>query len=133
MITDDLIKKEFITRVVNRDIRFIYKTQEAVVRENFPDGSGALASHLSRQPFTFSSGDASQTFFVRVFPYLRFLDIRYRRQQMGLRRKLALYNRVVYGVLYNETLPALRYGLTADIHKGIGEDLMAANPNTNNI
>lgn len=128
MITDDLIKKEFISRTVSRDVKLIYETQEAVVREVFPTGTGSLAKHLAKQPFYFSGEGVNQTFFMRVFPYLRFLDIRYRRQEMGIRRKLALYNRVVYGVLYNETLPDLRYGFTAELQKGIGDDLRDADP-----
>jgi hypothetical protein len=130
MITDDLIKKEFISGIIKRDMKLIYETQEAVVRDVFPNGSGALADHLARQPFVLSTNGEQQTFSARVFPYLRFLDIKYNRsrENMHTRRKLALYNRVVYGVLYNETLPDLRYGLTADIRKGIAENLLSANP-----
>lgn len=128
MITDDLIKKEFISRIVTRDVKLIYSTQESVVRDVFPGGTGALAAHLASKPFSFSGEGVNQTFFMRIFPYLRFLDIRYRKQNMATRRKLALYNRVVYGVLYNETLPDLRYGLTAELRKQINNDLRSADP-----
>lgn len=128
MITDELIKKEFISRIVTRDVKIIYSTQESVVRDAFPGGTGALAAHLARKPFSLSGEGVNQTFFMRIFPYLRFLDIRYRKQNMATRRKLALYNRVVYGVLYNETMPDLRYGMTAAIRKEITESLQNANP-----
>lgn len=128
MITDELIKQEFISRIVSRDIKQIYQTQESVVREVFTGGTGRLAGHLSRMPFSESGSGLEKTYYVRIFPYLRFLDIRYRRQDMKTRRKLALYNRVVYGVLYNETMPDLRYGMTAAIRKEITESLQNANP-----
>lgn len=117
MITEDIINKTYINRVVNRDIAIIYKTQEQVVRANF-HGTGRLARYLSTMPFSFMD----RTYYFRVLPYLRFLDIRYR-QNMETRRSLALYNRVIWGVLYNETLPDIRYGLTQDIRKEIRKDL----------
>lgn len=120
MITEDIINQTYINRVVNRDIAIIYKTQEQVVRANF-HGTGRLARYLSTMPFSFMD----HTYYFRVLPYLRFLDIRYR-QNMEIRRSLALYNRVIWGVLYNETLPDIRYGLTQDIRKEIRKDLERA-------
>ncbi len=35
------------------------------------------------------------------------------------RRNLALYNRVVWGVLYHETFPELRSGFTNEVRQGI--------------
>lgn len=126
MITDEIIKKEFIHQVVTRDIELIYSTQEQVIRSVFPGGTGNLADFLSRKPITISGKGLERTFYMRVFSYLRFLDIRYRKDRMETRRKLALYNRVIWGVLYNETLPDLRYGLTAEIREKIGAELKKA-------
>ena len=42
---------------------------------------------------------------------------------MEKRRRLALYNRVIWGVLYNETMPDLRYTFTKEIRQKIGSDL----------
>lgn len=120
MITEDIINQTYINRVVNRDIAIIYKTQEQVVRANF-HGTGRLARYLSTMPFSFMD----HSYYFRVLPYLRFLDICYR-QNMEIRRSLALYNRVIWGVLYNETLPDIRYGLTQDIRKEIRKDLERA-------
>ncbi len=128
MITDNMIKKEFISQIVSRDIKLIYETQESVVRDVFRGGTGSLAGLLSRRPFNISGSGMNQTFFMRVFPYLRFLDIRYRKDQMVTRQKLALYNRVIFGVLYHETIPDLRYGLTKEIRKKIELQISEANP-----
>lgn len=128
MITDEMIKKEFISQTISRDIKKIYETQEQVVRSVFHEGTGKLANFLAKKPFTFSESGVNKTFFMRIFPYLRYLDIQYRKDQMETRRKLTLYNRVVWGVLYQETMPDLRYGLTAEIREKIGLQLQAANP-----
>lgn len=123
MITDDLIKTEFIHAVVSRDINRIYDTQAEVIRSNFPNGSGRLANYLSQHPVTLTNEGLKRVYHMRVFSYLRFLDIRYRRQDMFFRRQLALYNRVIWGVLYNETLQDLRYGMTDQIRELIRDDL----------
>ena len=123
MVTDELIKTEFIHSIVTRDINRIYDTQEEVIRANFKGGTGRLADFLSQHPVSMSVEGLKQVYHMRVFSYLRFLDIRYRKQEMLLRRKLALYNRVIWGVLYNETLQDLRYGLTDNIRKLIHDDL----------
>lgn len=128
MITDEIIKKEFIHQIVTRDIELIYTTQEKVIRTVFPGGTGNLADFLSRKPITISGEGLERTFYMRVFSYLRFLDIRYRKDRMETRLHLALYNRVIWGVLYNETMPDLRYGLTSEIRKKITAQLQAANP-----
>lgn len=128
MITDEIIKKEFIHDVVTHDIELIYDTQEKVIRTVFPGGTGNLANFLSRKPITISGEGLEKTFYMRVFSYLRFLDIRYRKDRMDTRRKLALYNRVIWGVLYNETLLDLRYGLTAEMREKITRKLQEANP-----
>ena len=118
MVTDELIRDKFIHSIIRRDVKIIYDTQAAVVSANF-HGTGNLQRHLQRMPFQV----AGKTYFFHILPYLRFLDIKYRRERMAQRSRLALYNRVIWGVLYNETLPDLRYGLTQDIRKGIRAEL----------
>lgn len=58
---------------------------------------------------------------MTVLPYMRFLDIHFRQDMQ--RRKISIYNRVIWGVLYGEVLPALRYGFTQDIRKYITRQL----------
>ncbi|MEY8587946.1 hypothetical protein [Phocaeicola sartorii] len=120
MITEEIINQTYINRIISRDSAIIYKTQEQVVRANF-HGTDRLARYLSSMPFDVDG----TTHYFSILPYLRFLDIRYR-QNMEVRRSLALYNRVIWGVLYNETLPDIRYGLTKDIRKEIRKDLERA-------
>lgn len=128
MITDELIKQKFISDIVRRDIYFIYDTQRDVVRENFPFGSGRLAGYLSQKPFKIDGSGLKSIYYMRVFSYLRFLDIHYRNEQMSLRRNLALYNRVIWGVLYNETLPDLRYSFTSEVREKIRTQLETLSP-----
>lgn len=123
MITDEMIKTEFISQTVSRDIKRIYEVQEQVVREVFTGGTGSLAKALSKKSFNMSGAGVDQTFYMRIFPYLRFLDIRYRQQDLSTRRKLALYNRAIWGILYGDTLNELKFGLTDELLKKIGSQL----------
>ncbi|DBA56387.1 TPA_asm: acr candidate [Porphyromonas phage phage032a_KCOM2801] len=122
MITDDMIKTEFIGTVVRAGLKKIYQEQEAVLAANLPELGDRYK--LSRMPQELEG----KKFGIRVLIYLRFLDIKYRKGT-GLRKAsgLALYNRVIWGVLYHETLPKLRYGFTEDIKNKITADLMEKN------
>ena len=112
MITDDLIRKRFIHDTISQGINQIYAIQENVVQANLKTQSGQLKAHLSRRPFSFTESDSREEFFIRIFPYLRFLDINYRR---GSDR--------IWGVLYHETFPQIRYGFNDEIRSSIRQEL----------
>jgi len=130
MITDEVIKKEFITNVISMGIRKIYREQEQVVSANLNIITGDLLNHIKMAPFSSENLGNKSIYYVRVLPYLRFLDIRYKkgtdRISKHQRKKLALYNRVVWGVLYGETFPTLEYGFREDIRKYIKGQLESA-------
>lgn len=136
MITDQLIRKKFIADAMTKGINKIYETQENVVRTHLNTRSGDLIAHLSRRPFTSQDSENKQVYYIRIFPYLRFLDINYRRSSRDrisrhLRSNLAIYNRVVWGVLYHETFPEIQYGYTEEIKKSICQELELALQSTN--
>ena len=130
MITEQLIRNKFIADVMSRGINKIYETQENVVRTYLNTRSGDLVAHLQRRPFTSQNSDNKQVYYMRIFPYLRFLDINYRcgsdRISRHIRSNLALYNRVVWGVLYHETFPEIKYGYTQEIRSSIRQELEQA-------
>ncbi len=129
MITEELIRKQFIHQILRRDAAFICETQSRVLRENFTNERAMeLASFLVSRPYSVSGSGLRLAYTFSIFPYLRFLDIRFSRESMGLRRRLALYNRVIWGRLYHETLGDLRYGLTQDMKDSISAKLRAMNP-----
>ena len=127
MITDDLIRKRFIHDTISKGINQIYTIQENVVQDNLKTQSRQLKAHLSRRPFSFTESDSREEFFIRIFPYLRFLDINYRRGSDRISRSnLALYNRAIRGVLYHETFPQIRYGFDDEIRNSIRQELEQA-------
>lgn len=127
MITDSLIKKKFVHDTLKDGINKIYTTQENVVRSNFHSHTGRLLTSLSAHSYDSEISDESSIIYLRLLPYLRFLDMQYRTRKDKIakvkRRKLALYNRVVWGVLYHETFPTIRYGLTDEVRESINQEL----------
>ena len=118
MVTDSLVKKKFVHETLQEGILKIYSTQENVVRNHYKRRTGRLLTTLSAHSFDI---------FVRILPYLRFLDMQYRQRNDRIskfkRRNLALYNRVVWGVLYHETFPKLRYGFNDEVRNSIRQKL----------
>jgi len=124
MITEDAIKKTFIHQILRRDAAFIYDTQARVLRENFTsERVSNMAKFLESHPYNVSGSGLNVWYSFNIFTYLRLLDIRFSRQDMGTRRRLALYNRVIWGRLYHQTIGDLKYGLTEDIKKSLSKDL----------
>lgn len=123
MITDQYVKDEFVSEILRRDIGIIYKTQEEVANRYFKERTGTLRNFLSRREFTPRESNGEFSVYIRVLSYIRFLDMQYRINYAGLnskrakkqRAKYAIYNRVVWGVLYNETFPDIQAGFTDEV------------------
>lgn len=127
MITDTLIRDQFVHETIKRGIDKIYSTQEQVVRNNYQLRTGRLVTSLSAHTFSATQQGYERTFFIRILPYLRFLDMSYRLRNDRIakhrRANLSLYNRVVWGVLYHETFPELSFGFTDEVRNQIGKNL----------
>lgn len=121
MITDQMIKTEFIHNVVSAGLKKIRTIQKDVISKNLNVVSGDLLKSLEKAPLEIE-GASKQTYYLSVLPYMRFLDIHYR-ENMGVRRNLAIYNRSIWGVLYGETQQILRYNLSKEIKDYISYQL----------
>ena len=78
MITDSLIKKKFVHDTLKAGINKIYTTQENVVRSNFHSHTGRLLTSLSAHSYDSEISEESSIIYLRLLPYLRFLDMQYR-------------------------------------------------------
>lgn len=130
MITEEQIKKRFIHDTISQGINLIYETQERVVRTYLNTRSGNLLAYIQRRPFTSQEMEGKQVYYMRILSYLRYLDIHYRKGEdrisRHIRSNLALYNRTVWGVLYHETFPEIRYGYNQEIRASVRKELEQA-------
>lgn len=116
MVTEAMIQKHFADRVISEGVKKIYATQQNIVAKYRLERTGLLKQMLGRRPFQ-PMGD--RVYYMSTLTYLRFLDMGKRKYMDNQRRELSIYNRVVWGVLYGETMSQLRYGYTAEIKEYI--------------
>lgn len=129
MISDGALKTHYVREILERDAKFINETQGKVISENLRRVSGRLLRSIYRNDFQIQADDNRMMLQFNFLRYLRFLDIKSSMDKFkskDLRSKLALYNRVIYGRLYNETRSDIKYGFTEQIKERIRMELEKA-------
>ena len=129
MISGGAIKTHYVREILERDAKFINETQGKVISENLRRVSGRLLRSIYRKDFQIQADDNRMMRQFNYLRYLRFLDIKSSMDKFKnkeLRSKLALYNRVIYGRLYNETRSDIKYGLTEQVKERIRTELEKA-------
>lgn len=121
------IKTEFVSSVLRDTGNKIRQGQTKTADEWNLFESGTLRNWLQGH-FSVESDEGGGKLYMRYLAYARFLDMAdSRRKNRQLKREgYHLYNRQVFGVLYNKTLPALRYGFTEDVKTQIDQALIQA-------
>ncbi len=119
------IREAFFKRTLENDFRTIYQRQleiaesgtyhhgsggkrESYRAQSIGNKSGTLRSHLASAPVRIDTSGQSLSLHTKYPIYIRFLD-------MKRKGNWAIYNRQIWGILYNETLPELKFGLTESI------------------
>lgn len=126
MISEGAIKTHYVREILERDAKFINETQGKVISENLRRVSGRLLRSIYSKDFQIQSDENRMMLQFNFLRYLRFLDIKSSMDQFKnkeLRSKLALYNRVIYGRLYNETRSDIKFGLTEQVKEKIKTEL----------
>ncbi|MPL74346.1 hypothetical protein SDC9_20218 [bioreactor metagenome] len=126
MISDGALKTHYVREILERDAKYINETQGKVISDNLRRVSGRLLRSIYRNDFQIQADDNRMLLQFNFLRYLRFLDIKSSMDKFkskDLRSKLALYNRVIYGRLYNDTRSDIKYGFTAQIKERIRQEL----------
>jgi len=142
MIIDSskLTKSEFIRVILDRDARNIYKAQSLIVTRNtyirknkkektlklttkqkggITRRTGTLDKSLS-SPNYFMKSQGSEFILQMNYPlYIRFLDMR-------KKSNLQVYNRQIWGIVYNNTIPDIKYGYGNELRDFVGDMLKEA-------
>ena len=126
MLTESLIRKKFVADTMAEGIDTIFARQQQVA-QMLASHSGRLRQWARDRHTTVRVTETSRSISVPLMPYVRFLDMQYRtrRDRIGKhkRQQLALYNRTVWGILYRQVFPQLRYGFTDEIRQQLREEL----------
>lgn len=143
-MNEDLIKQEFIRENVERDFRAIFEAQRLIAleriytRTNYSKGgrtfyqeqgygrlvkgaSGELLNALRNPRYTINLSGVGVIATSNVPLYIRFLD-------MKGHGNYGIYNRQVWGILYNNTLANIRDGYGKEVRERIYQQLREAFP-----
>jgi len=104
------IKTAFRSQILRESAILIRKMQNQVVDDWDLFESGTLKRTLQGH-FGVSEIDTGAQLSMSYLNYARFLDIADRRRKLK-RDGYHLYNKVIFGYLYRQTLPTLKYGFT---------------------
>lgn len=123
-IGEKQIQSVFISAVLRDTAELIHRKQNEVVDTWDLFESGELKRSLQGH-FSIDAQDGSGHLSMRYLSYIRWLDMQDSRRQ-AKKEGYHLYNRIVFGVLYNPTMNALMYGLTEDVKTFLGDKLKEA-------
>jgi len=134
MLTDDFIKGAFIRKAVNEDLQTIRERQLMIVRDGeyrhgaggyqaslrkgslMNEHTGRLISALSGNAYQITGSGAQLQFRSTVPIYIRFLDMKH----LGDWR---IYNRQIWGILYNNSYQEIRFGFTDEVREFLRKSL----------
>ncbi len=136
MISENITKSQFIVQVLERDINNIYRAQLLIARKNvyirgkdlkttkrrgtlIGEKSGALLESLENPIYKIQMQGSKLTVTASIVKQLRFMDMKH----LG---NWKIYNRQVWGILYNNSLKEIKYGYGQQFHDLIGEALQQA-------
>jgi hypothetical protein len=144
MLSDRIIKKDFIVKTLRRDMEHIYDAMTLIARANiYREGkdlrmkrregatlrrrTGALLDTLAARDYGITTDDDRFLITARFIKHLRFLDMkRLGSRSMKTYGNWKIYNRQVRGILYNNALPDIRYGIGTEAVDEIGAALREA-------
>lgn len=131
MITDSLIRKKFVHETMTEGMNTIFSKQQSVLSTSGIEvRTGRLQSQISGRRFDRQISDGRYQVMIPMYAHMRFLDMSYRlhtgKQRKARRERYALYNKVVWGVLFHEVFPELRYGFTDEVRQSLRQQLQSA-------
>lgn len=126
----DRIKTAFRSQILKESAQLIRKEQQEALVEWDLVSSGQLLRQM-RGHFTVTDIDTGAKLDMTYLSYMRFLDIPNARRSLreAKRSGYHTYNKIVFGYLYNQTLPQLKYGFTDETKQLIANKMkeMATN------
>ncbi|MBQ6732335.1 MAG: hypothetical protein IJR06_04375 [Paludibacteraceae bacterium] len=136
MTSDTIIKRDWIVGVLDRDVQNIYRSMLLIAQRNiYISGkdltakrkrggairrrTGALEDSLANPEYSINSNGAQFNVTAKIVLHERFLDMK----RHGNKK---IYNRQVWGILYNNALPDIKYNVGKEIADTVGSALKQA-------
>lgn len=121
------IKRAFRSHILRESAELIREKQREVQQDyNLFGETGELAKSL-KGGFTVRDFDSGAILTMNYLVYARFLDMKYFKTE-GARKKRKneyhIYNRLVFGYIYNQTMHELKFGFTDETQQLIRNKLI---------
>jgi hypothetical protein len=103
----------------------VLKEQAGILKTYYNKRSGDTLSNLTGRNFDIMKSSRNVKMIINYINSIRFLDLK--KTATGKKKRLyhPIYNRPLYGYIYNFTYPKLSYGLMANIRERTVEPLKA--------
>jgi hypothetical protein len=124
MITDRIIKKQFIVETVRRNTNDVKRIQleklnSAGERLRNKFDIDAVIASVQANALTVSESGQGFIFSQKIIKQFRFLDMR----RFG---NMKIYNRLVWGIVYSKTASELMYGFSEEVKNTLRRQLQAS-------
>ena len=118
------IKTAFVSAVLRQDAEFIRQQQNKIATDWNLFDTGELQKSLQGH-FSVADLEGGAALSMRYLTYFRFLDMPSNNRMVRhiKREGYHAYNRTVFGILYNNTMPRLKYGFTEEVEQQIRQQL----------
>lgn len=120
MISENITKQQFVVNVLKRDIENIYAVQRLIAQRNIyikgknlkktkrkgaliGEKTGSLLESLQNPDYSIYYEGEKLIVSAGIVKHMRFLDMKHIGNRM-------IYNRQVWGILYNNSLKEIKYG-----------------------
>lgn len=123
------VKTAFVSAILKQNAEAIRKEQSQVVDDWDLFETGKLKSSL-QGGFSVQNQDGGAKLSMRYLTYARFLDMKRPGTSKAKREAYHLYNRIVFGFLYGQMLPTIRFGFTEDIKRQVAASIASTGTGT---
>lgn len=119
MIAESMVKQRFVDKILGEEAEIIKKLQLDIVHDwNLVDNLGETTWNILKGHFSVKESGSGTTLTMRYIKYVRFIEMNNRFNHLG--KGFHLYNKVVFGRVYNDTHMRLQYAYS----EGIREELI---------
>lgn len=136
MLSEEIVKTQFVVGILRRDVENIYQAQRLIARRNiYISGkelkktqvrgkrigvaTGRMLRSLDNPNYVIGSNANGFIVSSEIVLHMRFLDMK----KHGNRK---IYNRQLWGILYNNTLPDIKYKYGSEVRDRVGDALREA-------
>ena len=136
MISEGITKQQFIIQVLERDVKNIYRAQELIAKRNIyiegkelkkkkrkgaliGEKTGRLLQSLENPDYIIQAQGEKLILSAGIVKHMRFIDMK----KFGNRK---IYNRQLWGILYNNSLRAILHEYGKNIRDVVREALEEA-------